>query len=73
MPWLNDWLNYGDVFKTGPATPGLTNINEYISKSSEWNIINEHLGQNCSNKPAAQAAGADPSHCNSTNRQTPPI
>ena len=25
------------------------------------------------NKPAAQAAGADPSRCNSTNRQNPPL
>ena len=25
------------------------------------------------NKPAAQAAGADPFRCNSTNRQNPPI
>ena len=25
------------------------------------------------NKPAARTAGADPSRCNSTNRQNPPI
>ena len=25
------------------------------------------------NKPAAQAAGADPSRCNTTNRQNPPL
>ena len=28
---------------------------------------------NCGNKPAAQAAGADPSRCNSTNRPNPPL
>ena len=29
--------------------------------------------QNLLNKPAAQAAGADPSQCNSASRQNPPI
>ena len=28
---------------------------------------------NIGNKPAAQAAGADPSRCNSTNRPNPPL
>ena len=36
-------------------------------------IIKQFLSNLGLNKPAAQAAGADPSRCNSTNSQNPPF
>ena len=33
----------------------------------------QHHGEVCIDKPAAQAAGVDPSRCNSTSRQNPPF
>ena len=32
-----------------------------------------HIAESHKNKPAAQAAGADPSRCHSNNRQNPPV
>ena len=45
----------------------------FIKSSSSSMALWRHQTKTVINKPAAQAAGADPSQCNSTNKQNPPI
>ena len=49
---------------------GRNNISESCSKRNS--IKRSESSDSCQNKPAAQAAGKDPSKCNSTNRQSTP-
>ena len=51
-------------------------IYDFTIVSVHPSVSDDHLIIRClriKNKPAVQASGADPSQCNSTNRQNPPL
>ena len=61
----------------GPGLPG-KQVSAHETFYADFNILGNFLGSvltfsNLKDKPAAQAAGADLSQCNSTNRLNPPL
>ena len=61
---MNQLINDEAVYRTAQATPGL--LISTCFKTTIYLFNHRNQCHNFKSKPAVQAAGADPSRCNST-------